>query len=618
MASLEQWTKWREEYLLGLRQVIEDSPFAVAAYMLKFENKKLDVDYADDLVAECIEKGYINETEPEYFMKVYICAMLTAMVDKTLDADDFKVEYDGALKLQKGPLDWLGDFDGFYGHAGWFVNVPLLDAIRYYGINNPFAYKKALFDSMQAFEGAVNLSYCRVPLEKVFSFFQTMTTYGLYKLLVDMNCPDVEGIIDTIKRDKYKSFKRICSEQSIDFTEVSEIIGMLNNSGEISITSDQETLNKKTFELFAMVGFPEMPTITIESDCVRPDYLRKLFQFDMTDEQAFKITLLASDLSGLFPYLSRMDNDERMEINRILDNPLFSNYVKVSQFVYICNRRSELPQGITPLLSNDERRRLFPSSLKSSDQDAITVSTPTTSLEQQKVIASESYLSQISEAAVPERKTLASRWMTEPYHRMKDDTLVDLLSQKIWPQLTSEVDGLQWTPAKRALPSFEKTKNMLAACILFHALELAKIAKLPKQEEDEVSDVEYMSAEDRAQAGISATSNRDAGIVHTKKKYNDTLPVGYMEVLEKFIPEEKLPGRTTSRTYLKLVNKWVKMKLESVRDNIDSEASAKLFIAECKSDLGPQFYLYQDNRVKMKALLKEWKDQLPDIFNVPI
>jgi hypothetical protein len=159
---------------------------------------------------------------------------------------------------------------------------------------------------------------------------------------------------------------------------------------------------------------------------------------------------------------------------------------------------------------------------------------------------------------------------------------------------------------------------MLAACILFHALELAKIAKLPKQEEDEVSDVEYMSAEDRAQAGISATSNRDAGIVHTKKKYNDTLPLGYMEVLEKFIPEEELPGRTTSRTYLKLVNKWVKMKLESVRDNIDSEASAKLFIAECKSDLGPQFYLYQDNRVKMKALLKEWKDKLPEIFNVPI
>ena len=82
---------------------------------------------------------------------------------------------------------------------------------------------------------------------------------------------------------------------------------------------------------------------------------------------------------------------------------------------------------------------------------------------------------------------------------------------------------------------------MLAACILFHALELAKIAKLPKQEDDEVSDVEYMSAEDRAQSGISATSNRNAGIVHTKKKYNDTLPVGYMEVLEKFIPEEALP-----------------------------------------------------------------------------
>ena len=115
-----------------------------------------------------------------------------------------------------------------------------------------------------------------------------------------------------------------------------------------------------------------------------------------------------------------------------------------------------------------------------------------------------------------------------------------------------------------------------------------------------------------------STSKLRAGVTSTKKKYNDTLPLGYMAVLGMFIKESEMPGRTTSRTYLKLLNKWVKKDLEGLYDSADSKVKAKLFVAEAKEDLGPQLYLLTDNKTALRALLREWKEELPPMFNIPI
>lgn len=302
-------------------------------------------------------------------------------------------------------------------------------------------------------------------------------------------------------------------------------------------------------------------------------------------------------------YFDLFEVDEAEEVNTIFKNPRLLFLVKFAQGLYHdCFHRwpknakiffsAEEVEAVHAAVALAQAKNNMPTNESQTESPAIRVSS--------------------------EEKTLASRWMTEQYHRMTDDVLVEIVSKKIWPQLQDEVDGLQWTPAKRALPTFHKTKNMMAACILFHALELSGIAKLPKQEKDDYNYEGLYGEDDRLQTGVVSTSKLRAGITSTKKKYNDTLPVGYMEVLEGFIKEDELPGRTTSRTYLKLLNKWVKMKYESIKDNIDSEASAKLFIAELKEDLGPQFYLWNDNRVRLKALLKEWRDQTPELFNVPI
>ena len=159
---------------------------------------------------------------------------------------------------------------------------------------------------------------------------------------------------------------------------------------------------------------------------------------------------------------------------------------------------------------------------------------------------------------------------------------------------------------------------MLAACILFHAMELTGIAKLPKQEDLSYTYDGLLGEKDRGEAGVYTTSNIRAGISSTKKKWNDTLPAGYMAVLGKFLKESELPGRTTSITYLKLLNKWVKKDLEGLFDSADSKVKAKLFVAEAKEDLGPQLYLLSDNKTALRALLREWKEELPPMFNIPI
>ena len=195
---------------------------------------------------------------------------------------------------------------------------------------------------------------------------------------------------------------------------------------------------------------------------------------------------------------------------------------------------------------------------------------------------------------------------------------MELVSKKIWPRLIDQVDGLKWAPKKRELPSYSKIKSTLAACIMFHALELTGIAKLPKQEDLSYSYEGPIGEEDRGLAGVYTTSKLRAGVSSTKKKWNDTLPAGYMDVLSKFLKESELPGRTTSRTYLKLLNKWVKKDLEGLYDSADSKVKAKLFVAEAKDDLGPQLYLLTDNKTALRALLRGWKEELPPLFNIPI
>jgi len=604
MASLEEWTKWKDEYHSTFYSIVTCAPILLAAAVLGEKSRTLK--RGGDLFMKAHDKE-LSILDSSYFFKAYffLCYPLLKMTGYKNTVEDAEKAYNDP-KIKKWSISTINnDAQEYYVYIDYAIIRPALQVCRHLVVNNPFLYKKTLLRFSELMGKQFNLSYCKLSSKRLFDYFKSMSRYGLYKLLTDMNCPATDELFEYIQKGKYRAYMALCEKKSIDFSEIAELAGAIMNTEGLSRYDPDYIPQFNDFS--SMINAPKSRLIDNKELSYAPELVGKLFPFTSSDEKAFDIVKLAFDYSGLYLYFENMNNEERMLTYSLTDDSNAIAFFKLSQLIYY-GWASSYPKNVN-IYPTEEELEYYLSLLKAKGISH------TNNLEGRPIEGKENLASNTSSSS---NSSLANRWMTEPYQRMQDDTLVELISQKIWPQLLEEVDGLQWTPAKRALPSFEKTKNMLAACILFHALELAKIAKLPKQEEDEVSDVEYMSAEDRAQAGISATSNRDAGIVHTKKKYNDTLPLGYMEVLEKFIPEEELPGRTTSRTYLKLVNKWVKMKLESVRDNIDSEASAKLFIAECKSDLGPQFYLYQDNRVKMKALLKEWKDKLPEIFNVPI
>ena len=88
-------------------------------------------------------------------------------------------------------------------------------------------------------------------------------------------------------------------------------------------------------------------------------------------------------------------------------------------------------------------------------------------------------------------------------------------------------------------------------------------------------------------------------------------------MLGRFLEESEMPGRTTSQTYFKLVNKWIKMSDEDQFDEAyeqDRNEKSK-YEKNKEDDLGPQLYLLNTNKKPLKELLKNWTEKIPPLFN---
>lgn len=602
MASVEQWKEWKEEYLLAFMEAVESCAPKFALASLSEEGIDLNVDKAIDLIAEAYERDILVDDDPSF---IFILASIYWLSGKNqrrfrhYSIEDAIRDYNQSMDKHEAFIYALNDFDGYYGCAFWFVYIPLVDFVGFFLKNHPLVYRDYL---LKWTNGDIDLSYCGLTQTQLFDFLCSMTQYGLYKLLVDNKFPHPDDLLGFVQKNDFTSFFKICNDNNVDLTNLSEIVGYILNSQSLHIIDDDpDTLESKKRNLFDMVGTNEANVNEILSKLYNHDFVCDVLPFDMTKEDTLNITALAYRAAIIIPYFEMLEDDEYIIMDRIINNPYFEGFMKIVEFIRL-KLKAPIIKQIKPHLTQDEIERFIPNLEAESSQEE----------------NYEQNLAQHSKSSDNNCKTLASRWMTELYQRMTDDVLVEIVSKKIWPQLQDEVDSLKWAPSKRVLPTFQKTKNMMAACILFHALELAKIARLPKQEKEAVSEGFYMSAEERAQYGIYETSKRNAGIAHTKKRYNDTLPVGYMETLERFIKEEELPGRTTSRTYLKLVNKWVKTDPDEISDNIYTQAKQLLNESEMEKDLGPQLYLLKDNRVRLKSMLKEWRDLTPELFNIPI
>ena len=603
MASLEEWTKWKDEYHSTFYSIVTCAPILLAAAVLGEKSRTLK--RGCDLFIKAHDKELFI-LDSSYFFKAYffLCYPLLKMTGYKNTVEDAEKAYNDP-KIKKWSISTINnDAQEYYVYIDYAVMRPALQACRHLIVNNPFLYKNTLLRYSEFLGKKLNLSYCKLSSRRLFDYFKSMSRYGLYKLLTDMNCPATDELFECIQKGKYRAYMALCEKKSIDFSEIAEVAGAIMNTEGLS-RSDPDYLPQFN-DFSSMINAPKSRLIDNKELSYAPELVGKLFPFTSSDEKAFDIVKLAFDYSGLYLYFENMNDEERMLTYSLTDDSNAIAFFKLSQLIYY-SWASSYPKNVN-IYPTEEELEYFLSLLKAKGISH------TNNLEGRPIEGKENLASNTSSSS---NSSLANRWMTEPYQRMTDDTLVELISRKIWPQLSEEVDGLQWTPAKRALPTFEKTKNMLAACILFHALELAKIAKMPKQEELREYDYEGLYGEtDRAMADVYTTSKIRAGVTHSKKKYNDTLPVGYMEVLEMFIPEKEMPGRTTSRTYLKLLNTWVKTSFESTSEYKTSREL--LYDERRKNDLGAQYYLFEDNQKRLRGLLKKWRDVLPDLFNVPI
>lgn len=639
----------RKQHIDSLKRTIEEAPYVYLLKVCKYADVESSLDEINGYIDKAVQLGVINREDPDYVWKSFLVARL-AIEERLRGYDSFlddvknesgKAVADGVLDINDpdfllksfaftiynhkendcysvdGARSFINEFleeNPFVVNSFYYVYCtlmfPLQWAILFITKNYPIALATLL--QKQTPEGEENKAkYMRVPLSESFAFLKGMTLFGQRRLLADI-CPSYceDELVEAIQKGDYDEFKEICRSEKLTLsTELSESVGYLQYYFYIPLERminediNNEEVDRQgdpypSFMLYSFGQSLDNMQKLMSSFADQKANLLKLFPWIHSDEDFSLFAMATLFVSSMYTYFDLFEVDEAEVVNRLFENPRLQSLVKIAQSMYYgTNKR--WPKYARILASPEEERTIL-----------------NAKIEEDGASQEDNDVHSLTENHSEER-TLASRWMTEAYHRMSDDVLVGLVSKQIWPSLMAEIDGLQWTPTKRGLPSFPKIKNMLAACILFHALELAKIAKLPKQEE-QVNDYDGLyGEEDRALTGVVSTSDLRAGITHTQKKYNDTLPVGYMEVLKMFLAADEMPGRTTSRNYLKLVNKWLRIKYEDYVDNLDS-AKGRLLAAECQKDLGPQLYLLTDNRKRMRAILKEWRDLVPKLFNIPI
>lgn len=654
----------RQEHIDGLKRKIEEAPYVYLLKVLKAIGHDASYDDLMGCIDRAIEAGVLSKGEPDYLWHSWIVALfgieahlngykeffkdlkirseqaasdgvlspedpdyllksigLTILVHKKKSDKIFAEEAEEYLKgyLEREPFLY-DSFHPLYCQ----IMFPLKEAMFYIMKNYPLGLSMLL--KKQNSDSLENRSrYLRVKLVEAFEFINGMTSFGLRRLLSDI-CPSYceDDLIDAIQKGDFDDFKNICRTEKLTLsTELSESVGYIQYN--FFIPYERMFDMEKDFNI-GENGDPYLNNMLYSSGENAESYhrllsiaesceaeIKALNPWVKTKEQVMDCAQALLFIAGMYDYFELLEMDEADIVNKIFDHPRYQGIVKLGQEAYLGHYR-HWPKKAKILFNPADKAYVEKVVLG----EQLTGNNNTAG-NQEIVVNNDSPEANPTTTTSQEGKNLASRWMTKPYQRMSDDVLVDLISTKIWPRLITEVDELKWEPKKREQPTFQKTKNILAACILFHALEMAGIAELPTQDKKD-TDYNYdglYGEEGRIESGVFKTSNLRAGVIGTKKKFNKTLPSGYMETLGKFIKEEDMPGRTTSITYLKLLNKWVKKKLESYNRDLE-EANGLLLLEKIKNDLQAQIYLYSNNRTELRDLLKEWKEALPELFNIPI
>ena len=373
MASLEQWTEWRDEYYAGLKQIIDNAPYRMTQIALESEGVYFDQEAAKAFVEEAINAGVIKESEPLSFLKKTFFAMAKMAADQ--DKKDVSIQDVEALCHEPDyPYLELTSADDYISYVLLVFYLSLIRACRYVFSNHPRACKNVIIDLYKRAGEEIDFSYFRLRKEELFDYFRSVTPFCLHNMLADMKCPYAEEVFDAVQDGNYEFFKILCYDKNIDFTELSEIVGYLQsglvgsiNDSEDAFESDEgpdegisDRLYSRLKNVSSMAGFPLFNQEDFEAGvyCLKKDYIGELLPFIQTEEEASMISAIAFDIANMYSYIERMDDGELKEINRLLDHSDFEVPVKLAQTLF-CVRYDRFPNNVTIHYSPEEQSEMI-------------------------------------------------------------------------------------------------------------------------------------------------------------------------------------------------------------------------------------------------------------------
>lgn len=388
MASVTQWAKWREEYLSGLKRIIDDAPFYLSKNVVESEGVAFDLNKAKLFVNDAIQKGLIDTTSSEYFIKAYSFATIPASAEDIGEKPSFEYGDGYYQEFKKGLDDDIETVDAIHLISFGLVQ-PLVRACYYVSLNHPLASKTVLAGICKELEQTLKWDTLRLSREDLFAFLQGMTPYGLDKLLTEIKCSTnyFDDLFESIQKGDYSEFKSLCREGEIELSEVAEIAGYIqsalgkgatdldeiNESSKTEDSSEQNEVEKSYLLPFiTMVGGKTEETIDFLYNYHDGDGVVKLYFPKANEEEINVISGFAKVFLNLYPFIECFDDEELNEIDRLFNNPLFDPFIKVSQLYYAAffNR---LPKAVRICFTPEEQDEIANAFFKSDDEKESTV-----------------------------------------------------------------------------------------------------------------------------------------------------------------------------------------------------------------------------------------------------
>jgi len=350
MASVKQWAEWREEYLSGLRKIIDDAPYDYARLVAESECGYFDKQKAEQFVNEAIQKGLISTNDNDYFLK----ASSFAITQSAAESSGRTCSLEDALDIFKGikqELEEDGPTEVLINLTTLGLAFPLIKACYYVFQNHPLACKTVVTEIINEIGKEIKWESLRLSKKELFEFLREMTPYGLNKLLTEVKCSAnyFDDLFEAIQNGEYDEFKSLCREGGIDLTDIAEIAGYImsvfsevsDNTDDAFESSGNSVSDVQEFEtfymrpLFTMLGLPADDILEgFRSFNMGQELLNDLLPKMNSEEEAKQVSDLALVIVSLYPYIGHFDNDELDEIDRLLNNPFFEPISKAAQLLF--------------------------------------------------------------------------------------------------------------------------------------------------------------------------------------------------------------------------------------------------------------------------------------------